>query len=68
MPALTWCWRCRADLPMLDELEWEHRTASATAGLGKTTSERFVPALQAYERLTGMAETEGRIHEWKDPG
>ena len=43
---------------MLDELEWEGLAPLLRPlGWGATTSGRFAPALQAYERLTGVAET-----------
>jgi hypothetical protein len=66
VPTVTWCWRCRADIPMLDEAEWssiaEHLRAAGALGPNRriTPSERdkrFAPVLQAYERITGMAET-----------
>ena len=57
---VMWCWRCRMDVPMLDEAEYAeiqvlHRAAFHAAG--KRMHERFLPVCEAYERITGVAES-----------
>lgn len=69
---VLWCSRCKMDLPMLDEDEYEEVRAlysqcmKATKEfrqehgipLGKVDmKERFKPVCDAYERMTGMKET-----------
>lgn len=69
-----YCWRCRADMPMLDETEWATIHPLLSRGLTDTMAERertgaplstdllarhFKPALEAYECLTGFHETNG---------
>ncbi len=69
-----YCWRCRADIPMLDENEWaivapllsrslaDIKAERQRSGLLLSTdllAQRFTPALEAYERLTGFHETNG---------
>lgn len=69
-----YCWRCRADIPMLDEHEWalvapllsrslaDTKADRESSGLPLSTdllAHRFTPALEAYERLTGFHETNG---------
>lgn len=66
-----WCWRCRMDLPMLDEDEYAivaklyHDCMQATTEFrqqynlplaGCSIEERFRPVRQAYEQMTGMDE------------
>jgi ribosomal protein L37E len=40
---MLWCWRCKSEVPMVDEKEWN-------ALLRKR---RDAPVLREYERLTG---------------
>lgn len=56
-----WCWRCKLEVPMLDEEEYAeaHRLygecmRNITVG---TLSERFQPLLDYYEKVTGYKET-----------
>jgi hypothetical protein len=67
-----WCWRCKIEVPMLDEAEYAlvHHLYSegmrATKEFRKrwgvplehaSIDERFRPVREEYERLTGMRET-----------
>lgn len=66
---VLWCWRCKLDVPMLDEEEFArvaglYRAAfsprSPTAAPGtehRSTEARFRPVCEEYERLTGFHET-----------
>ena len=69
---VLWCWRCKLELPMLDEEEFSVVKKLYSEGmmaskdfrtkhnltLGKcTVDERFRPMREAYERMTGMAES-----------
>lgn len=66
-----WCWRCQADMPMLDENEFAEVSAVPTecmtnakrlreahgASLDEDPIDRiFAPARAKYEELTGMAD------------
>jgi|ERR1700722_1981284 hypothetical protein len=68
-----WCWRCKCEMPMLDEQEYAeiaalHRTCTesvkryreATGASLKNTplKELFTPLLNRYESLTGYKETD----------
>ena len=67
-----WCWRCKCEVPMLDEDEYakvarlhresimavkEFRERTGASLNDPSIEERFRPVLQEYERLTGMKET-----------
>lgn len=43
---LLWCWRCRMELPMLDETEWEEVSQIHRESLGR---------VKAYRRAEGVA-------------
>lgn len=52
---ILWCWRCKTEVPMLDDKEWQsvwdaHETATSQHHDGRPA------ALAAYERLTGYKE------------
>jgi hypothetical protein len=65
---VLWCWRCRQDMPMLDEDEYQqiwqlygdcmHRFVEKrrAAGGQLTINEVFEPVRKEYERMTGMAD------------
>ena len=69
MSKTLWCWRCRCDVPMLDESEWQAVTKpwvgltqaeaaqhAASAGAhGLRARENTI--LAEYRRITGFAET-----------
>ena len=66
---LLWCWRCKAEMPMLDEGEFasvrelyvqafkgtkEFREAHGIPLVGLPLDELFRPVRERYEELTGM--------------
>lgn len=69
---LLWCWRCKCEMPMLEEAEYaqvwklygtgieatkEYRELWNIPLLSMKREDRFRPLLETYERLTGMKET-----------
>jgi hypothetical protein len=53
-----WCWRCKAEMPMLDEAEFSMVASKRGAGVdGDLGSGPYVAALAEYERITGYRET-----------
>jgi len=66
MAQVLYCWRCKTDIPMLDEGEWEqvaalfqdtvNRAANETAPANKGTGHRE-RALERYFQITGFRET-----------
>jgi len=69
---MLWCWRCKCEMPMLDEEEYSQIAPLYTESMkatkefrkrwnipfeGISISERFRPVRDEYERLTGMKET-----------
>ena len=67
-----YCWRCNVEMPMLDETEFEEVGGLLSEGMEATKqfrerwgltleqiklAERFVPALDAFFRITGFRET-----------
>ncbi|HEY5994527.1 MAG TPA: hypothetical protein VIU46_08010 [Gallionellaceae bacterium] len=71
MAKTLWCWRCRMEIPMLEEHEWEkvyplleHRIADARqdyvehgVSLAEGEARLGYRALEAYFGLTGFRET-----------
>jgi hypothetical protein len=69
---MLWCWRCKTEMPMLDEKEFAEISQLHLEGF-RATKEfrqrwniplvgihrdlRFKPMLDRYEQLTGMKET-----------
>ncbi len=69
---IMWCWRCKCEVPMLDETEYAEVYHLYGEGMSSTkefrerwniplleanTEVRFRPLRDTYERLTGMKET-----------
>lgn len=67
-----WCWRCKAEMPMLDEQEFAEIAPLHTQGLQSVKeyrentgmpledvplAEHFQPMLERYEAITGFRET-----------
>jgi hypothetical protein len=55
---IIWCWRCKTEVPMLEDDEY----ASVVRLIGTASQEairerRFAPMLSEYERITGFKET-----------
>ena len=69
MSKTLWCWRCRCDVPMLDEAEWQAVTTpwvgltrAAAAKHAAAAGAQGLPAredaiLAEYRRITGFPET-----------
>jgi len=66
---ILWCWRCKAEMPMLDEAEFSQVARLYREGMQATKEfrerwgiplkdarmdERFRPVRMRYEELTGM--------------
>ncbi|MBK0378889.1 hypothetical protein [Mucilaginibacter segetis] len=54
---LLWCWRCKMDVPMLDDDEFRKAKDLYSADFKKIKEDRFKPLLRYYYELTGFAET-----------
>src|ERR1039458_7996168 len=55
---MLWCWRCKTEVPMLDDDEFRRVTSlRPTVERGKNLQERFASMLAEYERITGSRET-----------
>lgn len=55
---MLWCWRCKMEMPMLDDIEYrEVMSVRDTVSGAKSVREKFAPMLAAYERVTGFHET-----------
>jgi hypothetical protein len=67
-----WCWRCKTEMPMLDEEEFAEVSRLRASGIRDakkyreqygvslsdfSSGKHFRPMLECYERLTGMKET-----------
>ena len=52
-----WCWRCKADVPMLSDEEFRSALALKGTGQGDLMERQFGPVLREYERITGKRET-----------
>jgi len=69
---MLWCWRCKCEMPMLDEVEYSqiarlyNESMKATKEFRKlwniplegiSINERFRPGRDEYEHLTGVKES-----------
>lgn len=57
-----WCWRCKMEVPMLDEDEYKvasklYRSGFETGKCNMTRKKRFKELLDYYKDLTGFEET-----------
>jgi hypothetical protein len=57
-----WCWRCKMEVPMLDEEEYKvasqlYRDGFKTGKCNMTRKKRFKDLLDYYKALTGVEET-----------
>jgi hypothetical protein len=51
---MLWCWRCRAEVPMLTDDEWRRVSALFHKGSGDRPIDRmYSSALVEHERITG---------------
>jgi len=53
-----WCWRCKMDVPMLDDDEFKKAKELYSLGFKSAKSDKFQPLLDYYNGLTGFEETE----------
>jgi hypothetical protein len=53
-----WCWRCKIDVPMLDDNEFEKAKELYSLGFKNAKADRFRPLLEYYKNVTGFEETE----------
>jgi len=54
---MLWCWRCKAEVPMLDDDEWRRVSSLFHTGTEGTSKEpMYAPALLEYERITSFHE------------
>lgn len=53
---ILWCWRCKMDVPMLDEDEYKRAVSLKGRGAGELREREFGPVLREYERITGFHE------------
>jgi hypothetical protein len=73
---LLWCWRCKAEIPMLDEEEFadvarlhsdglrsvkEYRERTGSPLTSVPMEEHFAPMLARYEAITGYRETNHNV-------
>src|SRR5579864_7587866 len=55
---ILWCWRCKAEVPMLDDDEFKRVSSLLNSGTESGTRERmFGFFLREYESITGRHET-----------
>ena len=52
-----WCWRCKFEVPMLDDNEFQRALSFKGSGTGEMREREFGPVLAEYERITGFRET-----------
>src|SRR5215469_4388371 len=57
---MLWCWRCKAQVPMLDDEEYKRVSSLFGTGPedGNPIQRRFAPAFREFERITGHHETQ----------
>ena len=54
---MLWCWRCKTEVPMLDDEEFNRVSTLFNTGTEGSSRERmFGPFLREYERITGFHE------------
>lgn len=55
---VLWCWRCKMEIPMLDDEEFNRAMALRGTGRGDDLRDReFASVLREYELITGFHET-----------
>ncbi|HEY2583729.1 MAG TPA: hypothetical protein VGI43_18105 [Mucilaginibacter sp.] len=55
---VLWCWKCKMNVPMLDDEEFGKAKELYDLGLKSTSPDRFTALLDYYNELTGFGETE----------
>jgi hypothetical protein len=59
MARILYCWRCKTDVPMLEEHEWDDVSAALTEGISE---------IQHYRRQHGASVKEARDHVYWQGG
>lgn len=57
MPKVQYCWRCKCDIPMLDESEWSHVLPSLRVGVRdfqRYQTEHNAPTVTAKDYILGQ--------------
>lgn len=56
---MLYCWRCKMEVPMLDEIEFKKAAELYSAGFSRKGSleERMKPLLDYYKEVSGWDET-----------
>lgn len=54
---MLWCWRCKIEVPMLDDEEFKRASSLRWTGTGDLWGRQFGKVLREYERITGFRET-----------
>jgi hypothetical protein len=49
-----WCWRCKREVPMLDEEEYRRVYSLFNTGVGNSLERLWGPLRREYERITGL--------------
>lgn len=59
---MLWCWRCKTEVPMLDDDEYRQVMTLLPVGkAGGSLHTMFTPMLAEYERITGLRETNPKM-------
>jgi hypothetical protein len=56
---LLWCWRCKREMPMLDEEEYWPIFMLMNTGVGNGRERIWGPIMREYERITGVRLLDG---------
>jgi hypothetical protein len=55
---MLWCWRCKAEVPMLDDEEFGRVSRLLYKGTGDSQRDKmFSASIDEHERITGYRET-----------
>lgn len=54
---LLWCWRCKAEVAMLEDAELPKARELYSVAFKSAHQNRFQPLLDYYEQVTGFKET-----------
>jgi hypothetical protein len=69
---MLWCWRCKTEVPMLDDDEYRQvMSFRHVVEGGGSLQAKFAPLLAEYERITGFKETNPNAvfhHRFSDYG
>jgi hypothetical protein len=54
---MVWCWRCKTEMPMLDDEEYRQVTSLFYRGQERDLRKKFAPMVAEYARITGLNAT-----------